>query len=189
MALVPNALTILRLCLVPLLIVLMLSYSSPFDSMMWWAFAIFALAGITDKLDGDIARSYNLVSNFGKIADPIADKALVLPALFIVVWNMSGFFISPVVFISWVCVIAILIRELGISVWRMVLVRSGRVVPASAGGKLKTVAQMGFIGLRLVPWNTFLPNFVAYSIGYLTWLILLLATYLALKSGWDYIRS
>ena len=189
LAALPNMLTVLRLILVPVLIVLMVLYPTPDNAGMWWAFAVFFVAGVTDKLDGDLARAWNLVSNFGKIADPIADKALVLPALFLLAYNSVGHKPMAIVVITWICVISIAIRELGISVWRMVLVRSGRVVPASAGGKIKTAVQMGFIGLSLVPWNTFAPEIVANVIGYLVWALLPVATYLALKSGWDYVTK
>ncbi|OKL47515.1 CDP-diacylglycerol--glycerol-3-phosphate 3-phosphatidyltransferase [Boudabousia liubingyangii] len=185
----PNMLTILRLIMVPILIVLMIKFPSQSQTGMWWSFLVFFLASITDKLDGDIARGYNIITNFGKIADPIADKALVLPAMVLVVWSSWELLPSALVVISLICVVLIIIRELGISIWRMILVRRGRVVPASSGGKIKTVAQMGFIGLSLIPWNTFAGSFVSTVMAYFCWLLLLVATYLALRSGWDYITA
>ena len=188
LAQVPNALTIVRLILVPVLLWLMVLYPSQTMSGMWWALLVFVIAAVTDKLDGDIARSYGLVSDFGKLMDPIADKALVLPAMALATWSMWGQLWSPVVVLCLFCVFLIVVREFGISAWRMVLVRRGQVVPASRGGKVKTFAQMTFIMWRLVPWNTFLSTGVSVFIGYLTVLVLIAATYLALISAWDYVR-
>ncbi|OKL49268.1 CDP-diacylglycerol--glycerol-3-phosphate 3-phosphatidyltransferase [Boudabousia marimammalium] len=184
---VPNALTVIRLVMVPFLVWLMLAYPDRTMPQMWGAFVLFTAAAFTDKFDGDIARKYNIVSNFGKIADPIADKALVLPALVIIVWNMWGRLNTFIVILSFVCVLLIVLRELGISVWRMVLVRRGKVVPASPGGKVKTVTQMAFIGFSLIPWNTFLSSGVVIVIEYILVALLVIATYLALASAKDYV--
>ena len=109
-------------------------------SAAWIGFAIFVAAMITDKLDGDIARARGLVTTFGKIADPIADKSLMIAAL--ISLNIIGEL--PV----WVSVV-IIIRELGITLWRMVLLRRGTVVAASKGGKIKTTLQAVAVGLYL----------------------------------------
>lgn len=108
---------------------------------------------ITDKLDGDIARSRGLITNFGKIADPIADKALMTAAF--VCLNIIG--VLPV----WVTVV-ILVREFGITLWRMALLRQGKVVPASKGGKLKTVLQTIAVAMYLCPLPSWMdiPTFV-----------------------------
>ena len=116
----PNILTSLRILFIPVFAWLVLS------ERWWWAFGLFVALMITDKLDGDIARARGLVTDFGKIADPIADKALMVTAL--VTLNIAS--TLPV----WVTVV-IVARELGITVWRMVMLRRGKVVPASKGGK------------------------------------------------------
>ena len=91
-------------------------------SWMLWSLGCFVALMITDKLDGDIARAKNLVTDFGKIADPIADKALISTAL--ICLNINGSL--PV----WVTIV-ILVREIGITIWRMFELRKGNVVPAS----------------------------------------------------------
>lgn len=111
---------------------------------------------LTDKLDGDIARAKNLITDFGKIADPIADKALMITAL--VLLNMK--YALPV----WVTVL-IIVRELGITLWRMVQLRRGKVVPASKGGKLKTATQSLAVFLYLVPLNLSIIPFIVMLIA------------------------
>lgn len=132
----PNVLTSLRILFIPVFAWLTLTHQ------WWWAFGLFVALMITDKLDGDIARSRGLVTDFGKIADPIADKALMITAL--VTLNIAGNL--PV----WITVV-IVIRELGITFWRMGMLRQGKVVPASKGGKLKTVLQTVGVALYLCP--------------------------------------
>lgn len=132
----PNILTSLRILFIPLFAWLVLGGHE------WWAFLCFALLMLTDKLDGDIARARGLITNFGKIADPIADKALMTAAL--VCLNITG--ALPV----WITVL-ILCREFGITIWRFLLLRQGKVVPASQGGKLKTALQTVAVALYLCP--------------------------------------
>jgi len=143
----PNALTSLRILVIPVFLWLLLT------GQMWWAFGVFVALMITDKLDGDIARARNLVTDFGKIADPIADKALMTAAL--VGLNLIGEL--PV----WITVV-ILVREFGITIWRMYMLRRGLVVPASKGGKVKTTLQAVAVGLYLMPLPAWmdLPNYL-----------------------------
>lgn len=138
----PNALTSLRIVVIPVFAWLVLAADASHTALMWWSFVVFGLLMLTDKLDGDIARSRGLVTDFGKIADPIADKALMITAL--VCLNLTG--ALPV----WVTVV-IVIRELGITVWRMLQLRRGHVVPASRGGKAKTTLQALAVCLYLIP--------------------------------------
>ncbi|MFF5263441.1 CDP-diacylglycerol--glycerol-3-phosphate 3-phosphatidyltransferase [Actinomadura viridis] len=135
---IANVLTMARIALVPLLVWLLF-----LDGTGWRlaAFAVFAVASITDKIDGDLARRRNLVTDFGKIADPIADKALTGAALIS---------LSVLGELWWWVTIAILVREIGITVLRFVVIRYG-VIPASKGGKLKTVLQVIAIGLYILP--------------------------------------
>lgn len=138
----PNILTGLRILFIPVFAWLVLTGGNEHPGWMWGSFALFAALMATDKLDGDIARARGLVTTFGKIADPIADKALMITAL--VCLNIVG--ATSV----WVTVI-IIVRELGITIWRMVLLRRGRVVPASRGGKIKTALQSLGVALLLMP--------------------------------------
>lgn len=135
---IANILTMSRLLMVPLFVWFM------FLDGPWWrsaAFAVFVVAAITDRVDGEIARRRNLVTDFGKIADPIADKALTGAAL--VVLSLQGD-------LWWWVTIAILVREWGITVLRFAVLRYV-VMPASKGGKLKTVLQIVAIGIYLFP--------------------------------------
>ncbi|OFL99836.1 CDP-diacylglycerol--glycerol-3-phosphate 3-phosphatidyltransferase [Corynebacterium sp. HMSC08C04] len=148
----PNILTSLRILFIPVFVWLVLAGHD------WWAFGVFAALMITDKLDGDIARSRGLITDFGKIADPIADKALMTAAF--VCLNIIG--ALPV----WVTVV-ILVREFGITFWRMALLRQGKVVPASKGGKLKTVLQSLAVAMYLCPLPSWMdiPSFVVMFIA------------------------
>jgi len=135
---VANLLTLIRILLVPVFAWLLLS-----DGTGWRiaAFAVFVLASVTDKIDGELARKYDLVTDFGKVADPIADKALTGAALII---------LSATGELWWWVTAVILIREIGITVLRFAVLRHG-VIPASKGGKLKTLLQIVAIGLFILP--------------------------------------
>ena len=126
----PNKLTMLRVCLIPFFV---LFAKLEGLGMQMIAVAIYIVACITDSLDGRIARSRNLVTNFGKFMDPIADKLLVMSAM--VVLTAQGR--MP----DWVCIL-MLAREFLVSGFRLVAVENGRVIAAGPLGKLKTVFQM-----------------------------------------------
>ncbi|OAH25107.1 CDP-diacylglycerol--glycerol-3-phosphate 3-phosphatidyltransferase [Corynebacterium stationis] len=148
----PNVLTSLRILFIPVFVWLVLA------EHQWWAFGLFAVLMATDKLDGDIARARGLITDFGKIADPIADKALMTAAL--VSLNIIG--ALPI----WITVV-ILVREFGITLWRMWMLRNGKVVPASKGGKLKTVLQSLAVALYLCPlpgWMD-IPSYVVMLVA------------------------
>ncbi len=132
----PNVLTSLRILFIPVFAWLALS------GLEWWAFSAFIILMLTDKLDGEIARRYNLITDFGKIADPIADKALMSTALI----SLNLAYGLP-----WWITGVILVREFGITVWRMRLLKLGRVVPASYGGKVKTALQTVAVAVYLCP--------------------------------------
>lgn len=129
----PNKLTLLRIILVPFFIVAML-VEFPFHYLL--AGIIFGVASITDTLDGKIARKRNLVTDFGKFADPLADKILVLAAL--VCFMQVGLLGS----LGAVVVIIVLFREFAVSGIRLVAASSGKIVAANIWGKIKTVSQM-----------------------------------------------
>jgi CDP-diacylglycerol--glycerol-3-phosphate 3-phosphatidyltransferase len=138
----PNAFTFLRALLVPVILWLLL-VSSDGDGPRWWAFGIFVFASLTDTADGWVARRYGTVTDFGKLADPLADKLLVGGAL------ASLAFVSEV---PWWAVLVIVAREVAVTVLRTRLVRGlGLVMPASKWGKIKTVTQLIAIGAYLLP--------------------------------------
>jgi CDP-diacylglycerol--glycerol-3-phosphate 3-phosphatidyltransferase len=138
---IANLLTMFRLVLVPVFVVLLVSDGGHNDGHRIAAFVVFTVACVTDLVDGDLARSRNLVTEFGKVADPIADKALTGAALL-------G--LSALGDLSWWVTAVVLVRELGITVLRFVVIRHG-VIPASRGGKLKTLLQNVAIGLYVLP--------------------------------------
>ena len=127
----PNKLTILRMCLIPFFVVFLVLPEIPLSYL--WALVIFSIASITDALDGNIARKHNLVTDFGKFLDPIADKLLVVSALLCFIQNGL---------ISSVVVIVIVAREFLVSSLRLVAVGGGKVIAASIWGKMKTVSQI-----------------------------------------------
>ena len=135
----PNKLTILRIVLVPVLVAVLLSGCFG-ENSKWVALAIFIVASLTDLLDGKIARKYNLVTNFGKFMDPLADKMLVCSALICLV-ELDRIY-------SWM-VIIIVVRDFVISGFRLVAAESGRVIAANYWGKFKTASQMVMICLLI----------------------------------------
>ncbi|QBI53255.1 CDP-diacylglycerol--glycerol-3-phosphate 3-phosphatidyltransferase [Streptomonospora litoralis] len=135
---IANVLTASRLVMVPLFVVFMFLEDT---GWRFAAFAVFVIAAVTDHVDGEIARRRNLVTDFGKVADPIADKALTGAAL--IVLSLLGE-------LWWWVTVAILVRELGITLLRFAVIRHG-VIPASRGGKLKTVLQVVAISIYLFP--------------------------------------
>ncbi len=143
----PNKLTVLRMCMIPFF-VLFMETELIGGASKYVALAIFVIASITDTLDGQIARKYNLVTNFGKFMDPLADKLLVCSALIC----LSG--VIP----SWI-VILIISRELIISGFRTIAADNGIVIAASYWGKIKTVFQM-----IMIIWLILDLNFSVYEI-------------------------
>ncbi|MEO7131917.1 MAG: CDP-diacylglycerol--glycerol-3-phosphate 3-phosphatidyltransferase [Dermatophilaceae bacterium] len=127
----PNALTVLRILLVPVYGWLLLYGDGTHPWWRFWAWAVFVIAAATDGVDGKIARDRGLITNFGKIADPIADKALT---------GMAFVGLSLLGVIWWWVTIVVIARELGITALRFVVIRHG-VMPAGRGGKLKTMLQ------------------------------------------------
>jgi CDP-diacylglycerol---glycerol-3-phosphate 3-phosphatidyltransferase len=139
---VPNALTTLRILMVPFFAWALLIDDGQSAGWRWVAYGLFAAAMITDKIDGDLARKHNLVTNFGKIADPIADKALT---------GMAFVGLSIIGELWWAVTIVVLVREWGITLMRFWLIRHGVVLPAGQGGKLKTTVQTLALGLLIMP--------------------------------------
>ena len=137
----PNLLTLVRLLLVPVLAVVLLAQDGQDPALRWWATAVFVVAALTDLIDGELARRSGTVTTVGKVADPIADKAITGVAL-------VG--LSYLGDLAWWVTIVILAREIGVTVLRFWVIRHG-VIPASRGGKAKTVAQIVAISLYLAP--------------------------------------
>lgn len=134
----PNKLTLLRIIMIPVFVVL-LYLDFPFNNLV--ALAVFILASITDTLDGYIARKYNLITDFGKFMDPIADKLLVTAAMLVFVdWHMMP---------AWV-VIVVVAREFIVSALRLVAANNGRVIAAGGSGKVKTASTMVCICIMLL---------------------------------------
>ncbi|MDU0349246.1 CDP-diacylglycerol--glycerol-3-phosphate 3-phosphatidyltransferase [Actinomyces sp. MRS3W] len=173
---IANALTVLRLILVPVFVWLMLQ---PGDVLRMIATVVFIVAAVTDKLDGQLARSRGLITSFGKIADPIADKALTLSAFILL--SVAGR-------LWWWVTIIIIVRELGITLMRFMMLRRA-VMAASRGGKLKTTLQMtGLIGL-LAPWTMFLPGWLATALTVAAYVAIGAALVVTVITGVDYVAQ
>jgi CDP-diacylglycerol--glycerol-3-phosphate 3-phosphatidyltransferase len=138
---IANALTVFRLLLVPVFVLALFAGGGHGDGWRWVAWGVFALASYTDRVDGQLARSRNLVTAFGKLADPIADKALIGAAL--ISLSLLGD-------LAWFVTVVVLVREVGVTLLRFWVIRHG-VIPASRGGKLKTLLQGVAIGLYVLP--------------------------------------
>jgi CDP-diacylglycerol--glycerol-3-phosphate 3-phosphatidyltransferase len=166
---IANGLTLLRLICVPVFVVLLFASGGHTTGWRIAAALAFAFATITDLVDGDIARSRGLVTEVGKIADPIADKALTGAALI----GLTVLGDLP----AWVTTV-ILAREVGVTVLRFVVIRHG-VIPASRGGKLKTMLQNVAIGLYLLP--------IAGAWGTARAVLMALAVAVTIVTGLDYV--
>lgn len=171
---IANALTVLRILLVPVFLHLLFG-DGPADRL--GACAVFAFAAVTDQVDGYLARSRGLVTDFGRIADPIADKALVGAAL--VGLSLLGE-------LPWWVTVVIAVREIAVTGLRLAVIRR-RVIPAGRGGKAKTLAQLTAIGLLLVPFPALVPS-VTGVVPVVRWAAVLLAVVLTVATGFDYFR-
>ncbi|HEX4396008.1 MAG TPA: CDP-diacylglycerol--glycerol-3-phosphate 3-phosphatidyltransferase [Trebonia sp.] len=164
---IANVLTVVRILLVPVFVVCLFAGGTGWRLA---ALATFVVASVTDLLDGRLARSRGLVTDFGKIADPIADKALTGAALIslTVLGELPG----------WVTAL-ILIREVGVTVLRFVVIRRG-VIAASQGGKLKTLLQVAAICLYILPASLSPPAWVRE-------VVMAVAVVVTLVTGVDYV--
>ena len=142
---IANALTISRLAMVPVFGWLLLHYGDPSTNYRMLAAGVFLVATATDRIDGDIARARGIVTDFGKVSDPIADKALM---------GMALIGLSIIGLLSWWVTAVVVVREVGITALRFVVIRHG-VMPASRGGKVKTALQAVAILLYVLPLNDF----------------------------------
>jgi CDP-diacylglycerol---glycerol-3-phosphate 3-phosphatidyltransferase len=175
----PNALTTLRILMVPFCGWALLADDG--QSILWRcvAWVLFVLAMVTDKVDGDIARSRNLITNFGKIADPIADKALT---------GMAFVGLSIIGELWWWVTVVVLVREWGITLLRFWVIRYG-VMAAGSGGKLKTVLQTVALGLFVLPLKQL--DGALGDVGLVVWwgaaLVMAAAVTLTVVTGADYV--
>ncbi|MFC0545141.1 CDP-diacylglycerol--glycerol-3-phosphate 3-phosphatidyltransferase [Kutzneria chonburiensis] len=166
---IANVLTVSRLVMVPFFLLAL--FAGGGTDLFWRlvAFGVFVIASITDRIDGDLARKHGLVTDFGKIADPIADKALTGSALI-------G--LSVLGDLPWWVTIVIAVREVGVTLLRFWVIRRG-VIPASRGGKAKTLMQIVAIGFYLLP----LPPVLIF----VRWVTMGIALILTVVTGIDYV--
>jgi CDP-diacylglycerol--glycerol-3-phosphate 3-phosphatidyltransferase len=168
---VANVLTVVRIVLVPVFVLVLFLGDGHQTVSRIVAFAVFAVAVITDRIDGQLARRRGEVTEFGKLADPIADKALMGAALI-------G--LSVLGDLPWWVTVLILVREVGVTLLRFVVLRRG-VIPASRGGKLKTLVQAIAIGLFILPLA---------GLGHTAaWVVMWVAIVLTVLTGIDYAVS
>ena len=172
----PNILTMLRIVMVPFFVWFLLLDAPGLVAQngiwRWVAAVTFAVAIYTDKLDGDIARSRGLITDFGKIADPIADKLLIGSALVM---------LSLLQELPWWVTILILVREWGVTALRFFVIRYG-VIPASRGGKLKTVIQTVAIFLYILPLASIAP-----WLGVVAFAVMMVALAITVWTGGEYV--
>lgn len=187
----PNKLTIFRILLVPLMIIIpFFNIEGTFLNIpytYWILNLIFIIASITDHLDGKIARKNNIITTFGKFADPLADKILVLSTMMILV----EFGKLP----AWIPII-VLAREFIVSGYRLIAVeKGGKVIAASFWGKLKTCTQMIAIILTFLDINNFGTFLTTKLTGYnliiniLSTILMFISVIATIFSGWDYLKG
>lgn len=197
----PNKLTIIRFCLSFLIVILM---CIPYQSWFSWTpteipttgfniidlicCIIFIVAAVTDTLDGNIARKYNLISDFGKFMDPLADKALVNTSLIVLAVYKSAYL--PVII-----VVLFIIRDLAVDGLRFIAASRGDVIAANNWGKAKTVSQM--IVIPFIFLNGFPFSYISATTAQITTIVLvsiscclsLIAGFIYIKAGWKYISA
>ena len=185
---IANVLTVLRIAMVPLFGWALLHDGGDNTLWRWVAFALFAVAMITDKIDGDLARKHNLITDFGKIADPIADKAIT---------GMAFIGLSIVGDIWWWVTIVVLLREWGVTLLRLSVLKQV-VIPAAQSGKIKTVLQA--FALAGLTWPLphgdahggafdFWPGPLGEVLFYVSQVALAGAVVMTMWSGWEFVRE
>ncbi|QKJ19806.1 CDP-diacylglycerol--glycerol-3-phosphate 3-phosphatidyltransferase [Microbacterium hominis] len=169
----PNAITIVRILCAPVFLWMLLADGGADGPLRWWAAVLFIVAIATDGVDGYLARRYEIVTDLGKLLDPIADKVL------------TGFAfvgLSILLELPWWVTIVILVREIGITVYRFMVV-SDHVLAAAWMGKLKTVAQGVALSLALLPLWTIVGEWIWWVNG----VTMAIALVLTIASGIDYV--
>lgn len=174
----PNAITIARIICAPIFLWLLLADAGADGGLRWAAAILFIVAIATDGIDGYIARKYNIVSDLGKLLDPIADKALT---------GLAFVGLSILGELPWWITIVVLVREIGITVYRFIVV-SDHVLAAAWMGKLKTVFQAVALSIALIPFATFSDSAVWQGVAWWAGVITMtIAVLLTIASGIDYI--
>lgn len=171
----PNTITIVRILCAPVFLWMLLADGGLDGPLRWWAAALFIVAIATDGIDGFLARKYEIVTDLGKLLDPIADKVL------------TGFAfvgLSILLELPWWVTILVLVREVGITVHRLV-VASNHVVAAAWMGKVKTVAQAVALSLALLPLWTLVGEWILWVNTVTMWI----AVVLTVASGIDYVLT
>lgn len=171
----PNLITMARILFVPVFIWTLVEFNNPESAMRWVSVLVFIIIMASDGVDGAIARKRGLITNLGKLLDPIADKALLGGAL--VTLSILGE-------VSWYITAIIMIRELGITAYRFVVIRN-EVVAASSGGKLKTIFQGIMVGFVVSPLTAWFGDW--YLIFETT--LVLFATFLTVATGVQYMYA
>jgi len=169
----PNAITVVRILLAPLFVWMLLADGGDDGWLRWAAAVLFIVAIATDGVDGALARRQGLVTDLGKLLDPIADKVLTGGAL--IALSILGE-------LPWWVTVVILVREIGITVYRFVVIRQG-VIAASRGGKIKTIVQSVAISFALVPLWTVFGDWVFWVNG----ILMTAAVILTVWTGFDYL--
>ena len=183
---IPNTLSLIRVLLVPAFVLALVFMR---DIEIWGYIVpalIFVVTALTDMLDGKIARKYNLVTDFGKFIDPLADKFMVIGSQIAIMAYLflKGEVTEALVFMA--VVLVILLRELGVTSLRLVVAgRSGIVVAASMLGKIKTVSQMA--GTVIIIVEPIIPFFCDNHI--LSYVVMAVMAFTTLFSGWDYLKA
>lgn len=176
----PNALTALRVLLVPVLGWLLLAHDGDDVRLRVWAFVVFIIAILTDRVDGDIARRRNLVTDFGKMLDPIADKALT---------GMAFIGLSIIGELWWWVTVVVVSREIVVTALRFWVIRHG-VIAASQGGKVKTSLQALALAGLILPFRQFDGGW--HAVGLVLWwsavVVMVAAVVVTVATGIDYVR-
>ncbi len=191
----PNKLTVLRLFMVPLIIVVMLI---PVNSILSGVLAaiVFGLTAFTDMLDGKIARKNNLVTDFGKFLDPLADKFMVITAMVVLTYKfckpaefgLVGVGDGILALSSLITTLIVIMRELAVTSIRLVASNSGVVVPANILGKIKTCTQIAFIEVALLE-PVFFELIDAPNYHILTYVLMFLNAVSTVWSGINYLKT
>ena len=194
----PNKLTVMRLCLVPVFLLVGVLPESfiPFELWCFICAALFIATAVTDMFDGRIARRDNLITDFGKFLDPVADKFMVIGALFVILYRFENLKLGMLI-----TLIIIVFRELAVTSMRLVVsTGEGIVVAANKLGKIKTVSQMLFITVAFL--EPVIDDFLRDQAGIdfaidvhgiavypLTWILMILTAVMTLWSGMNYILA
>lgn len=175
---IANVLTVIRILGVPVFGWFLLVDDGQSQMMRVWAFVMFSLLMLTDRIDGNVARKYNLVTNFGKVADPIADKALT---------GMAFVGLSIIGVLWWWVTIVVLLREWGITLMRFMVMKYG-VMPASRGGKIKTTLQALALGGYVLPLELWDTTFTS-ALLWINHVLMALAVIVTVGTAVDYVRT